>query len=105
MLFKKPLADYLVDYAADHLQIGTRLTHMLGIPMMVASLPMLPLNPLAGGALFVGGLALQFIGHYVFEKNDLRSFADPMNLLVGVLWALIEWARVFGIELPVSSPA
>ena len=101
MLFKKPLTDYLVEYAADHAQIGTRLTHMLGIPMIVASLPMLPLNPLAGGALFVGGWALQFVGHYVFEKNDPKFFSDPANLFIGVLWAFMEWARVFGFELPI----
>lgn len=103
MLFKKPLRDYLVEYAADHAQIGTRLTHMVGIPMIVASLPLLPLNPPVGGALFVAGWALQFIGHYVFEKNDPKFFGDPINLLIGVLWAFIEWARVFGIELPVAA--
>jgi uncharacterized membrane protein YGL010W len=105
MLFKKPLRDYLAEYATDHVHVGTRLTHMIGIPMIVASLPMLPLNPIASGALFVGGWALQFIGHYVFEKNDPKFFSDPANLFIGVLWAFIEWARVFGVELPVPTPA
>ncbi len=103
MLFKKPLRDYLAEYAADHAQVGTRLTHMLGIPMIVASLPMLPFNPAMAGALFVGGWALQFVGHYVFEKNDPKFFSDPANLLIGVLWVLIEWAQVFGVELPVPA--
>jgi uncharacterized membrane protein YGL010W len=105
MLFKKPLADYLVEYAADHTQIGTRLTHMIGIPMIAASLPMIPFNPLVGGAMFVGGWALQFVGHYIFEKNDPKFFSDPVNILIGLLWAIIEWAQVFGIELPVPKPA
>ena len=103
MLFRKPLRDYLVEYAADHAQLGTRLTHMIGIPMIVASLPLLPLNPPLGGALFIGGWALQLIGHYVFEKNSPSFFADPVNLLIGVLWSFIEWARVFGVELPATA--
>ncbi len=103
MLFRKPLADYLVGYAADHAQLGTRLTHMLGIPMIVASVPMLPFNPLLAGALFVGGWGLQFIGHYVFEKNAPLFFSDPANLLVGVLWAAVEWAHVFGIDVPIPA--
>jgi uncharacterized membrane protein YGL010W len=103
MLFRKPLRDYLVEYAADHAQLGTRITHMIGIPMIAVSLPLLPLNPVAGGAMFVGGWALQFIGHYVFEKNDPKFFSDPVNLLIGFLWSIIEWARVFGVELPVPA--
>lgn len=103
MLFKKPLHDYLVEYAAGHAQLGTKLTHMVGIPMIVASLPTLPLNPLLGGAMFVGGWALQFVGHYVFEKNDPKFFDDPVNLLIGVIWAAIEWARLFGIDVPLPA--
>jgi uncharacterized membrane protein YGL010W len=100
MFWKKSLREYLVEYGADHAHIGTRLTHMVGIPMIVASLPLLPLNPPLGGALFVGGWALQFVGHYVFEHNDPKFFGDPANLLVGVAWAALEWGQVFGVEIP-----
>ena len=100
MFFKKPLRDYLVEYAQDHAHIGTRLTHMVGIPMIVASLPLLPFNPPLGGALFVGGWTLQFVGHYVFEHNDPKFFGDPANLVIGVLWAGMEWAEVFGLKIP-----
>src|SRR6476619_6197304 len=109
MFFKKPLGDYLAEYAADHAQLGTRLTHMVGIPMMVASVPMLPFNPALAGGLFVGGWALQLAGHRLFdeerlEKNHPKLFSDPANLLVGVLWAGVEWARVFGVDLPLPAP-
>ena len=100
MFSKKPLRDYLVEYGRDHAHVGTRITHMLGIPMIVASLPLLPLNPPLGGALFVGGWTLQFVGHYVFEHNDPKFFGDPVNLLVGVIWAGMEWAEVFGVQIP-----
>src|SRR5438046_10713541 len=101
MLMKKSLEEYMRDYAAAHTKTGTKVTHMFGIPMIVASLPVLPFNPLLGGGLFVGGWALQFIGHYVFEKNDPQFFGDPVNLGIGVLWAAVEWAHLVGVELPI----
>ena len=51
--------------------------------------------------MFVGGWIFQFIGHYVFEKNDPKFFGDPLNLLIGVVWAAKEWARAGRLELPV----
>lgn len=99
----KTLSEYLDDYAAGHRQLGTRLTHMVGIPMIVASLPLFPFNPLLGGALFAGGWALQFIGHYVFEHNRPLLFGDLTNTLVGVLWAAKEWADLLGLELPLPT--
>ena len=99
----KSLREYLDEYADGHRQLGTRLTHMVGIPMIVASLPVLPFNPLLGGGMFVGGWILQFIGHYVFEKNDPKFFGDPMNLLIGVLWSVMEWAQLVGIKLPIPA--
>jgi uncharacterized membrane protein YGL010W len=97
----KSFEQYMRDYGEAHRQPGTRLTHMVGIPMIVASLPMLPLNPLVGVPMFAGGWALQLIGHYVFEKNDPQFFGDPLNLLVGVVWAAVEWAKLVGIQLPI----
>jgi uncharacterized membrane protein YGL010W len=96
----KSLREYLEEYAEGHRQLGTRVTHMVGIPLIVASLPVLPFNPLLGGGMFVGGWVLQFIGHYYFEKNSPLLFNDLTNTLVGVLWAAKEWADLFGIELP-----
>ena len=96
----KSLREYLDEYGESHRHLGTRLTHMVGIPMIVGSLPLFPLNPLVGGGMFIGGWILQFIGHYVFEKNDPKFFGDPVNLLVGVVWAAKEWAELVGLELP-----
>jgi hypothetical protein len=42
----KSLRQYLDEYAEGHTQLGTRLTHMVGIPMIVAVLPVLPFSPL-----------------------------------------------------------
>ena len=67
---RKTLQEYLADYEKDHQSPGIRMTHMVGIPMIVASLPLFPFNPLVGGGLFVGGWLLQFLGHWVFEGNN-----------------------------------
>jgi uncharacterized membrane protein YGL010W len=101
MLMKKSFAEYMREYRAAHRQLGTRITHMFGIPMIVASLPITPFNPLLGGSLFVGGWALQFVGHYVFEKNDPQFFGDPVNLAIGAVWAAVEWAELLGVKLPI----
>ena len=86
--------ELLVLYREAHRHPGTRLTHMFGIPLIVLALPMLLVNLSLALAMFVLGWVLQFIGHYVFEKNDPQFFGDPRNLLVGVLWSAIEWGEI-----------
>jgi uncharacterized membrane protein YGL010W len=87
-------------YRRAHGRTGTRVSHMLGIPMIVASLPLAPFRPRVAAGLFVAGWACQFAGHYVFEKNDPQFFGDRRNLVVGVAWTGLEWAhlvsRLFG---------
>jgi uncharacterized membrane protein YGL010W len=73
---------------------------MVGIPMIVASLPLAVVNPPLAGGLFVGGWALQFIGHAVFEKTKPSFFADPYYLLVGPVWVTAEWLELFGLPVP-----
>jgi uncharacterized membrane protein YGL010W len=100
MLMKKSLREYLDQYAREHTHPGTKATHMIGIPMIVASLPLLPVNPPLGAALFAGGWALQLAGHYLFEKNNPSFVGDPFYLLVGPLWVAIEFAELLGIHVP-----
>jgi uncharacterized membrane protein YGL010W len=97
----KSFREYMLDYRDAHQQRGTRVTHMFGIPMIVASLPIFPFNPFLGGGMFVGGWILQFIGHYAFERNRPKFLDQPLNLFIGVVWAAVEWARLVGIELPI----
>jgi uncharacterized membrane protein YGL010W len=99
----KTLVDYLNEYRNAHQHPGTRLTHMVGIPMIAASLPLAALNPLMAGGLFVSGWALQFIGHYVFEHNDPQFFGDPVNLLIGLIWAALEWGELLGLRVSISA--
>jgi uncharacterized membrane protein YGL010W len=97
---RQSLRDYLSQYEKEHTMLGTRLTHMVGIPMVVASIPTVLVNPPVAGGLFAGGWALQIIGHRVFEKNKPAFLSDPYYLLVGPVWALAEWLRMFGLPVP-----
>src|SRR3974390_2013028 len=94
------LRDYMTQYEKEHTKFGTKLTHMVGIPMVVVSIPTTFVNPPLAGGLFASGWALQFIGHRVFEKNRPALLSDPYSLLVGPLWVAAEWIRLFGLPVP-----
>jgi uncharacterized membrane protein YGL010W len=94
------LTDYMARYRAEHTKLGTKLTHMVGIPMIVASIPTAVLSPPLAGGLLAGGLALQFIGHHVFEKNRPAFLTDPYYALVGPVWVTAEWMQLLGMPVP-----
>jgi uncharacterized membrane protein YGL010W len=100
LLPQRSLREYLVQYHHEHTTLGNRLTHMVGIPMIVASIPTAAVNPPLAAGLFVGGWALQLIGHGVFEKNKPAFLSDPYYLLVGPVWVAAEWLQLFGVPLP-----
>jgi uncharacterized membrane protein YGL010W len=97
---KRSLREYIALYKNEHTTLGNKLTHMVGIPMIVISLPTTLVNPLAGGSMFAAGWALQYIGHYVFEKNDPAFYSDPYYLLVGPAWVAAEWLELVGLPVP-----
>ena len=97
---KHSLREYIAIYQKEHTTLGNKLTHMVGIPMIVASLPTTFVNPIAGGSMFVTGWALQFVGHYVFEKNKPAFYGDPYYLLVGPVWVTAEWLDLLGLPVP-----
>jgi uncharacterized membrane protein YGL010W len=45
-------------------------------------------------ALFVSGWALQFLGHYRFEKRPPAFFRDQRFLLIGPLWVVAKLLRL-----------
>ena len=58
------------------------------------------LNTALGGGMFAAGWALQFVGHYVFEKNSPSFYGDPYYLLVGPAWVAAEWLELLGLPVP-----
>jgi uncharacterized membrane protein YGL010W len=87
-------------YEEQHSDPRNQACHRVGIPLIVASVPVgativgLPL----AAAMFAGGWSLQFLGHY-FEGKKPAFVDDKRNLLVGVLW----WAKHAGLPVQLSS--
>ena len=96
---KHSLREYIAIYQKEHTTLGNKLTHMVGIPMIVASLPTTVVNPPLGGTMFTAGWALQFLGHYL-EGNKPAFYGDPYYLLVGPAWVAAEWLELLGLPVP-----
>jgi uncharacterized membrane protein YGL010W len=78
-------ASFIEEYKAKHRHPLNKLTHSVGIPSIVVSLPLFVFNWRWALALFVGGWVLQFVGHFI-EGNQPAFFRNPVHLLVGPLW-------------------
>jgi uncharacterized membrane protein YGL010W len=91
MLAGRPWAEWVEGYGRSHTHPLNQLLHLVGIPMIVLSLPaalaaaFLPgWGPVAVG-LFLLGWALQFAGHAI-ERKPPEFLRDPRFLLVGLRW-------------------
>lgn len=65
-----PFAEKMAYYRSQHTTDGVRATHLVGIPAVTASMPLMLARPRLGVPLFLAGWTLQVIGHKVFEKNS-----------------------------------
>ena len=86
----------LSKYKREHSDPRNAACHRIGIPMIMASLPIgatvigLPL----AASLFTIGWGFQFLGHH-FQGNDPAFFGDRRNLLVGAIW----WFQKHGVPI------
>lgn len=98
--------DYMRSYHDDHQNKLNRLTHLFGIPMIVASLGVMPFRPKAGLQLFAAGWALQFLGHYFEGKPPSFVSRDWKYLAIGPVWIANEWVELAtGARLYTPPPA
>ncbi|MCA9771700.1 MAG: DUF962 domain-containing protein [Myxococcales bacterium] len=97
MLLNDEWKALLRDYRVYHNDPRCEATHLVGIPMILASLPLVFFAPAWGVGLFVVGWILQFIGHK-FQGNPPKFFGDPRNLIVGALWWFDTVLRPFGLS-------
>ena len=95
MSLQSTFSDLLGRYRRDHTHPVNKATHMVGIPMIVLSLPLLLLSPWLGLGLFLLGWVLQFVGH-AFEGNKPSFFSDPRFLLIGVAFFVDHGRRLLG---------
>lgn len=96
------MADFIETYRKTHTHPINRLLHTFGIPLIVLSILLVPVDAFLFSwkywplilTLFVLGWILQFIGH-AFEGKPPAFFSNPIYLLVGVWWWVL---KIFGIQ-------
>jgi uncharacterized membrane protein YGL010W len=77
---------------------------MIGVPLIVASLPTVVWNWRVGLAMFVIGWTMQFAGHRYFERNRPVLMADPKNPLTymaALIFVVEEW--LLGVQRVVGA--
>ncbi|MEP6568482.1 MAG: DUF962 domain-containing protein [Acidobacteriota bacterium] len=87
---------FIENYKAKHQHPLNKLTHSIGIPMIVVSLPLFFFNWRWALLLFIVGWTLQFIGHAI-EGNRPAFCRNPMYLLVGPWWLVRRAAAAVGL--------
>lgn len=93
------LRDEYQRYLAEHRHPMNRLTHRVGIPLIVVTpfIAALTMNVwwLVGGQ--VVGWAFQLIGHR-FEGNRPAFLKRPISVVMGPLMVLVEMGEAVGIH-------
>ena len=92
------MADSFVDkYKSKHRHPLNKLSHSIGIPLIVVSLPLSFFSWRWALVLFVVGWVFQFLGHAI-EGNQPAFFRNPFYLLVGPWWLVRRAAEAVGLH-------
>ena len=86
---------FVENYKAKHRHPLNKLSHTIGIPMILVSVPLFFFNWRWALALFVVGWVFQFVGHAV-EGNQPAFLKNPLYLLVGPWWLIRRAAKAVG---------
>ena len=92
--------EWIAQYSASHQNAANRICHLVGIPLIAASLLLTPLLAIHIGwwkllaATFLFGWLLQFAGH-AFERKPPEFFKDPRFLFVGLRWWFSKLGPLF----------
>jgi len=77
-------------YRLDHMHPINHFLHVgVGWPMVALAVVLVPFRPLWSLGLFLGGYALMFSGHFLFERNLPTILKHPSTPFV-VAWAVIR---------------
>jgi uncharacterized membrane protein YGL010W len=90
------------NYKAKHRHPLNKLSHSIGIPLIVVSLPLFFFSWKLALTFFVVGWVLQFIGHAI-EGNQPAFFRNPIYLLIGPLWLLRRLSSIFRFNRSATS--
>ncbi|MDX6305518.1 MAG: hypothetical protein QOI77_2487 [Blastocatellia bacterium] len=92
------MADSFVDnYKSKHRHPLNKLSHSVGMPMIVVSVPLVFFSWRWALVFFVVGWVFQFIGHAI-EGNQPAFFRNPLYLLIGPWWWVRRAAEVVGLR-------
>src|SRR5438046_10750424 len=92
------MADSFIDnYKSKHRHPLNRLSHSIGVPMIVLSVPLFFFDWRWALALFVVGWVFQFIGHAI-EGNQPAFFGNPVYLLVAPCWLVRRAGEALGLR-------
>lgn len=96
----KPFKTSLAFYRTRHRTPGCKLTHMFGVPMLALALATFGLSKKISAVCLLGGVALQFLGHHVFEKNEptLIETHDLTSIPASIVFVACEWLDVINGE-------
>lgn len=92
----RTLTEAVAFYRTRHRTPGCKITHMVGIPLLILA-PFVFLFDKRQGALFgITGTFLQFFGHFFFEKNvpSLIETKDPLMVQAAIVFTFEEWLDV-----------
>lgn len=90
-------ASFVENYKAKHQHPLNKLSHSVGIPLIVISLPLLFWSWRWALGLFIAGWILQFVGHAI-EGNQPAFFSNPLYLLIGPWWLLRRAIAALGFS-------
>ncbi len=77
-------------YRSQHTSRGIRLTHLVGIPGVAFSLPLVVARPRVGVAMFAASWAVQVAGHALVEHNRPALTRGPLTYQ---LCGLAHWCE------------
>lgn len=77
-------------YREDHTHPVNHVMHVgIGWPMIAAAVLLVPFKPLWSLGLFLGGYAVMFAGHFLFEGNIPTILKHPSTPFV-MAWSVIR---------------
>lgn len=87
--------EWIAEYLEGHQHPANRACHAVGVPLIVASIPLFLVAWFVGGfwrvplAMFVVGWGFQFLGHAI-EGKPPEFMRDPRFLFAGPVWLAMK---------------
>jgi len=97
VVLRQAFDKHLAYYRSQHRTLGCKITHLVGIPVLVLSVPALLFSRRLALQLQAVGWLLQFVGHFVYEHNKpvLIGARDPLTIMAALAFIAEEWRRAW----------